>query len=72
MFSCREFSPVRSCQTVVRQGGEQHEDRNVVLEAQLLLGSLAEGCGCLTTQSYDQSACKKFHTNWAVLIEGLL
>ena len=35
------------------------------LAAQLLLGSLVEGCGCLATQSYDQSACKKYHTNWA-------
>jgi outer membrane murein-binding lipoprotein Lpp len=40
--------------------------RNVtlLLAALVLSSSLIAGCGCLAADSYNKSACQKYHTDW--------
>jgi hypothetical protein len=36
----------------------------LLLAALVLISSLIAGCGCLAADSYDKSACQKYHTDW--------
>jgi hypothetical protein len=36
----------------------------LLLAALVLISSLIAGCGCLASDSYDKSACQKYHTDW--------
>ena len=35
-----------------------------ILAVLVLSSSFIAGCGCLAADSYEKSACQKYHTDW--------
>jgi hypothetical protein len=62
---------VRSCQTdrgreLAGNAVNRMKIATSFLAVLRLVGSLITGCGCLATQSYDRTECRKYHTYWVV------